>query len=160
MYPLIFRRCLLGNSTISYPESSDFLVSGWAPGKTLGNWNFSCRRISPVKCNGTTYQYPVPQILSWCPNADQKPRGLWVREWARSDRPARLLTIYLPTFSESNVWDFRLVMTGISENVTATSEDFRWFPEDVQTLPKMSEDDPMKWFPVPQIQMQTETRKF
>ena len=25
---------------ISYPESSDFLVSEWAPGETLGNWNF------------------------------------------------------------------------------------------------------------------------
>ena len=50
-------------------------------------------------------------------------------------------------------------MTAISENVTATFEDFRWFPEDVRTLPKMSEDDPTEWFPVPQIQMQTETRK-
>ena len=31
-------------------------------------------------------------------------------------------------------------MTGISENVPATSEDLRRFPEDLQTLPKMSED--------------------
>ena len=25
---------------ISYPESSGSLVSGWAPGETLGDWNF------------------------------------------------------------------------------------------------------------------------
>ena len=36
----------------------------------------------------------------------------------------QVYTVYLPTFSESIVWDFRLVMTGISENVTATFEDF------------------------------------
>ena len=29
---------------------------------------------------------------------------------------------YLPTFSESNAWDPRLLMTGISENIPATSE--------------------------------------
>ena len=34
------------------------------------------------------------------------------------------------------------------------------FPEHIRTLPKMSEDVLTKWFPVPQIQMQTETRKF
>ena len=51
-------------------------------------------------------------------------------------------------------------MNVISENLTATSEDFRRFPEDVQTLPKMSEDVLTKWFPEPQIQMQNETRKF
>ena len=51
-------------------------------------------------------------------------------------------------------------MTRISENVTATSEDFRRFPEGVQTLSKMPEDVPTEWFPVLQIQMQTETRKF
>ena len=34
---------------------------------------------------------------------------------------------------------------------------FRRFPEDIRTLPKMSEDVPTKWFPEPQIQMQNET---
>ena len=48
--------------------------------------------------------------------------------------------LYLPTFSESNAWDFCLVITGISENVPATSEDFRQFSEDFLTLPKMSKD--------------------
>ena len=33
--------------------------------------------------------------------------------------------LYLPTFSESNARDFHLVMTEISGNVPATSEDFR-----------------------------------
>ena len=70
------------------------------------------------------------------------------------------LFLHLPTFSESNVWDFHLVMTGISKIVKATSKDPRWFPEDTRTLPKMSEDVRTKWFPVPQIQMQTETWKF
>ena len=52
-------------------------------------------------------------------------------------------------------------MIGISENVTATFEDIQQLPEAIRTLPKMSEDVPTKWFPVPQIQiMQTETRKF
>ena len=32
--------------------------------------------------------------------------------------------VYLPTFSESNTWDFCLVMTGIAKNVPVTSEDF------------------------------------
>ena len=47
-------------------------------------------------------------------------------------------TEYLPTF----FWvrrDFRL---GISENVPATSKDFRWFSEDLRTFPKISEDVP------------------
>ena len=47
---------------------------------------------------------------------------------------------YLPTFSESNAWDFHLVVTGISKNVSVTSEDFWWLSEDFRTLPKMSED--------------------
>ena len=44
--------------------------------------------------------------------------------------------LYLPTFSESNAWDFHLVMTEISGNVPATSEDFRRISEDFRTLPK------------------------
>ena len=53
-----------------------------------------------------------------------------------------LLTIYvsilcLPTFSKSNAWDFRLVMTQISVNVPATSEDFRRISEDFRTFPKI-----------------------
>ena len=48
--------------------------------------------------------------------------------------------LYLPTFSKSNEWDFCLVMTGISENVRATSEDFRRFSEGFQTLPKVNDD--------------------
>ena len=31
---------------ISYPESSDFLVSGWAPVETLGYWNFVTARFA------------------------------------------------------------------------------------------------------------------
>ena len=49
--------------------------------------------------------------------------------------------IYLPTFSGSNVWEFHLVMTGISENVPATSKDFWWFSEDFWTLPKVSKEE-------------------
>ena len=54
-------------------------------------------------------------------------------------------TVYLPTFSESNAWDFRLVMTGISENVPATSEDFQQFYEDCWTLLKMFKNVPMNF---------------
>ena len=45
--------------------------------------------------------------------------------------------LYLATFSESNAWDFHLVMTDISGNVPATSEDFRRITEDFRTLPKI-----------------------
>ena len=45
--------------------------------------------------------------------------------------------LYLPTFPESNAGDFRLVMTEISVNVPATSEDFRRISEDFRTLPKI-----------------------
>ena len=45
--------------------------------------------------------------------------------------------VYLPT-----AWDPYLVMTGIFENVSATSETFRQFSEDFWTLLKMSEDFP------------------
>ena len=51
--------------------------------------------------------------------------------------------LYLPTFSELNVWDFPLVMAWISENVLSISKDFWWFSEDFWKLPKMSEDDTM-----------------
>ena len=54
-------------------------------------------------------------------------------------------TLYLPTFSESNAWDFCLVMTGISENVPATSEDFQQFYEDCWTLLKMFKNVPMNF---------------
>ena len=50
--------------------------------------------------------------------------------------------LYLPTFSESNAWDFHLVMTGISGDVPATSEDLWRLSEVFQTLPKMSPDLP------------------
>ena len=46
--------------------------------------------------------------------------------------------LYLPTFSESNEWDFHLVVTEISGKVPATSEYFRRISEDLQTLPKMN----------------------
>ena len=48
--------------------------------------------------------------------------------------------MYLSTFSKSNAWDFRLINTGISENVPVPSEDFRRFSEHFRTFPKMSED--------------------
>ena len=32
--------------------------------------------------------------------------------------------VYLPAFSESNTWDFCLVMTGITKNAPESSEDF------------------------------------
>ena len=35
-----------------------------------------------------------------------------------------------------NAWDFRPVMTGVSENVPATSTHFQQFSEDLQTFPK------------------------
>ena len=52
----------------------------------------------------------------------------------------KYLFLYLPTFSESNAWDFHLVMAGISGKISATSEDFRRLSEDFRTLPKMSGD--------------------
>ena len=45
--------------------------------------------------------------------------------------------LYLPTFPESNAWDFHLVMTEISVSVPATSEDFRRISEGFRTLPKI-----------------------
>ena len=63
--------------------------------------------------------------------------------WDDSETVSRgLLTIYipilyLPTFSESNAWDFHLAMTEISGNVPATSEGFRRISEDFRSLPKI-----------------------
>ena len=48
-----------------------------------------------------------------------------------------ILILYLPTFSETNAWDFHLVMTEISGNVPATSEDFRQISEDFRPLSKI-----------------------
>ena len=48
-----------------------------------------------------------------------------------------VLIIYLPTFCESNAWDFYLVMSKISGSVQATSEDFQWISEDFWTLPEI-----------------------
>ena len=48
-----------------------------------------------------------------------------------------MLIIYLPTFCESNAWDFYLVMSKISGSVQATSEDFQWISEDFWTLPEI-----------------------
>jgi len=45
-------------------------------------------------------------------------------------------------FSKSNAWDFHLIMTRISENIPATSEDLWQFSEDFWTLLKLSEDVP------------------
>ena len=50
-------------------------------------------------------------------------------------------SLYLPTFSESNTWDFHL-MIGIFENVRAPSEDFSRFSKDFPVLLKMLEDFP------------------
>ena len=62
--------------------------------------------------------------------------------WFRYGLSWSFLLLYLPTFSESNAWDFHPVMTGISGNVLATSDDFRRLSEDFRTLPKMSADVP------------------
>ena len=62
----------------------------------------------------------------------------WFRDgfsWSSYDLYIPIL--YLPTFSESNAWDFHLVMTEISVNVPATSEDFGRISEDFRTLPKI-----------------------
>ena len=40
------------------------------------------------------------------------------------------------SLSQINAWDFRPVMTGVSENVPATSAHFQQFSEHFQTLPK------------------------
>ena len=50
----------------------------------------------------------------------------------------------LPPFSESKAWDsfcVLLVMTGISQNIPAASEDFWQFVKDFWTLLEMSEGD-------------------
>lgn len=52
--------------------------------------------------------------------------------------------VHLPTFFESNVWDFCLVIDGISENVPVTSEDFRRFSEGFRMFPNTSKDAPTK----------------
>ena len=45
--------------------------------------------------------------------------------------------LYLPTFFESNAWDFHLVMTKIPGNVLATSEDFQRISQDFRMFPKI-----------------------
>ena len=71
------------DSTISYPETSGSLASGWSPGETLENskkfkvfdWLFCISSVTasivlPQKSCGN--KIPVPQSLSWRLNADQK----------------------------------------------------------------------------------------
>ena len=43
------------------------------------------------------------------------------------------------------VWELRLVMTGISENLPATSIDFEWFSEDFWMFPKVSGEVPLSF---------------
>ena len=64
-----------------------------------------------------------------------------IASFYRDDSDTVFLTIYvpilyLPTFSESNAWDFHL-MTEISGNVPATSEDF---PKTFRRLPNVAEN--------------------
>ena len=61
----------------------------------------------------------------------------WFRDGFLSLLTIYVPMLYLPAFSESNAWDFHLVMTDISGNVPATSEDFRRITEDFRTLPKI-----------------------
>ena len=56
-----------------------------------------------------------------------------------------LLLCTYQLFSGSNAWDFRLVMTAISENASATSKDFWWFSEDFWMLPKVSKEVPLSF---------------
>ena len=48
--------------------------------------------------------------------------------------------LYLPTFLQSNAWDFCPVMTMIFENAPATSKDFQQFSKNFRKLPNTSED--------------------
>ena len=94
-----------GGRPISYPESSGFLVSGWAPVETLGNskkLNFligcpaTTSIVLPQKSCGN--KIPVPQSLYWRPSADQKARGLWVRDWwAPGETVGNLINLVIPT---------------------------------------------------------------
>ena len=49
-----------------------------------------------------------------------------------------LVSIYVPNFSESNAWDFQLVMTRIFKNVPVTSKVM--FPVIFQGLPNFFEN--------------------
>ena len=88
---------------ISYPESSGFLVSGWAPGETLENskkFNFfdwllyfgyvTASIVLPQK--SCSNKIPVPQSLSWRATAGQRAWGLWVRDWRAHRRYWRSCT--------------------------------------------------------------------
>ena len=61
----------------------------------------------------------------------------WFRDSFRGLLTIYIPILYLPTFFESNAWDFHLVMTKISGNVLATSEDFQRISEDFRTFPKI-----------------------
>ena len=86
---------ILFPDSISYLESSGFLVSGWAPGETLEpnskkiNFLIGCPItdciILPQKARGN--KIPVSQSLSWRPPTDQEARGPWVRDWPSPPPP-------------------------------------------------------------------------
>ena len=61
----------------------------------------------------------------------------WFRDSFRGLLTIYIPILYLPNFSESNAWDFHLVMTEISGNVPASSKDFRRISEDFRSLPKI-----------------------
>ena len=52
------------------------LLCNWSKAARTGNYK---RKPLPQKSCGN--KIPVPQSLYWRPSADQKSRGLWVRDW-------------------------------------------------------------------------------
>ena len=114
-----------------------------------------------VRVMWLAHAWGIGQAVGWCMYApcfklvsENAPACDGCSEWGRykgncnfllrwfRDGFLGLLTIYvpilyLPAFSESNTWDFHLVMTEISGNVPATSEDCRRITKDFRTLPKI-----------------------
>ena len=94
-------------------------------------------------CKTLTLYQRRPKLTVWAvrkSNEQDHENHLWTRKRQQNIQSVKSKLkhiLYLPTFSESNVWDFRLVTIGIFDNETATSEDFPKTSERCRKCPKM-----------------------
>ena len=130
-----FFRCNLSSKTLTFPISLMILLQNPCASCTI------CYKWPTCMISNLRFSENAPAYDGCSEWGRYKGNCEFLLRWFR-DVFLSLLTIYvpmlyLPAFSESNAWDFHLVMTDISGNVPATSEDFRRITEDFRTLPKI-----------------------
>lgn len=109
--------------------------------------SFDAGKITTKKSCSAHIKMKTPRSLWWAPGpmSDQQHQFSQSQQYQitiprKSYKNSDFISNkeYLPTF----FWVRRDFCLGISENVPATSKDFRRFSEDLRTFPKISEDVP------------------